>query len=159
MTHHAFWTFSLDRYHRPGVPDLCLELQDSFGADVNLVLFALWMGHDGYVLDHRGAKAAINAVSQWHLSVVKPMRRARRWLKGRDIADTDARDTLRAAIQKWEIEAERMEQQMLFDLVSGPDVLRMQAQDRGTSLMAENAMQVCIGAPRATIDRLALLCL
>ena len=37
-----FWRFSLDFYRRPGVPEVCLQLQDAHGVDVNLLLFALW---------------------------------------------------------------------------------------------------------------------
>jgi uncharacterized protein (TIGR02444 family) len=40
----AFWRFSLAFYERPGVADALIALQDREGFDVNLVLFALWLG-------------------------------------------------------------------------------------------------------------------
>ena len=43
----AFWRFSLELYARDGVPAACLALQDREGADVNLVLLALWLGESG----------------------------------------------------------------------------------------------------------------
>jgi len=43
----AFWRFSLDAYGRPGVAAACLDLQDRHGCDVNLILYALWLGRAG----------------------------------------------------------------------------------------------------------------
>jgi len=43
----AFWCFSLAFYERPGVPGALIALQDRDGFDVNLVLFALWLGISG----------------------------------------------------------------------------------------------------------------
>jgi uncharacterized protein (TIGR02444 family) len=43
----AFWCFSLAFYERPGVADALIALQDRDGFDVNLVLFALWLGISG----------------------------------------------------------------------------------------------------------------
>ena len=43
----AFWRFSLAFYERPGVPDALIALQDRDGFDVNLILFALWLGISG----------------------------------------------------------------------------------------------------------------
>ena len=38
----AFWTFSLEFYRRKGVERALLQLQETAGADVNLLLLALW---------------------------------------------------------------------------------------------------------------------
>ena len=43
----AFWRFSLVFYERPGVADALIALQDRGGFDVNLILFALWLGISG----------------------------------------------------------------------------------------------------------------
>ena len=39
----GFWGFSLRIYARQDVPQACLALQDEGGADVNLVLFLLYL--------------------------------------------------------------------------------------------------------------------
>ncbi|MFC6487031.1 TIGR02444 family protein [Nitratireductor sp. GCM10026969] len=162
MAPHPFWTFSLDRYGRDGVAPLCLELQERHWADVNLVLFALWLGRDGRGLDAEGAARAAEAVAEWHLHVVRPMRGVRRWLKNRAIEDRAARDRLRAAVQKYEIEAERMEQDMLFALAPMVAADLPDATDPATT-MARNAAHFCTprgdSAPEATLARLATLCL
>ena len=43
----ALWRFSLAFYARPGVSEALIGLQDRAGLDVNLVLFALWLGVSG----------------------------------------------------------------------------------------------------------------
>lgn len=163
MTPHPFWAFSLDRYGRDGVAPLCLELQERYGADVNLVLFALWLGRDGRGLDAEGAAHAAEAVADWHREVVRPMRGVRRWLKNRAIEDRTARDRLRAAVQKYEIEAERMEQDMLFALAPAVAVDLLEAADP-VAVMVRNAAHFCctsqgVTAPEARLARLAALCL
>src|SRR5947208_14107979 len=40
----AFWRFSLALYARPGVADALIATQDRTARDVNLILFALWLG-------------------------------------------------------------------------------------------------------------------
>ena len=57
----SFWSFSLTVYGRPGVEAACLELQDRFGADVNLALYCLWIGRSltPEALDKRLSKAAL----------------------------------------------------------------------------------------------------
>ncbi|HEX6103216.1 MAG TPA: TIGR02444 family protein, partial [Alphaproteobacteria bacterium] len=45
-----FWSFSVALYGRPGVAPACLALQDRFGCDVNLLLFAIWAGRCGVML-------------------------------------------------------------------------------------------------------------
>lgn len=145
MSAADLWRFSLDRYGRDGVPPLCLRLQDEHRADINLVLFALWAGSQQLAI--RGQQAACEiaeAVADWHGQAVVPLRGVRRWLKNRDFPDPQARDALRAAIQKSEIEAERLEQvllQALFD--AQRDRLFMASTDAIKAVMAENAMLLC----------------
>src|SRR6202007_2858796 len=43
----ALWRFSLGFYSRPGVSAALIALQDRAGRDVNLTLFALWLGASG----------------------------------------------------------------------------------------------------------------
>jgi uncharacterized protein (TIGR02444 family) len=114
----AFWDYSLAVYARPGVAEACLALQDRFGLDVNLLLFCCWTGARGQALGPEGLARALEAAGPWQEGVVKPLRRARRWLKGRDGADVQA---LRARIKADELEAERLEQALLAEtLPPGP---------------------------------------
>ena len=38
-----FWQFSEQHYARPGVADVCLQLQDDYGANVNLLLLLVML--------------------------------------------------------------------------------------------------------------------
>jgi uncharacterized protein (TIGR02444 family) len=108
----AFWFFSLSVYRQPGVPDACLVLQDGAGADVNLVLFLLWHAAEGRALGAADVAAIEAMVGEWRRSVVVPLREARRALKARD--DEPAVAALRRQVKQSELEAERLQQELLF---------------------------------------------
>jgi uncharacterized protein (TIGR02444 family) len=101
----SFWRFSLMVYSRPGVADLLIRLQDQGGHNVNLVLFALWLGIcAGDRLDADALARAKTAMAKIDRDVVMPLRQLRRALK--DDADPDSRD-LRRRVLSLEIAAER----------------------------------------------------
>jgi uncharacterized protein (TIGR02444 family) len=109
----AFWRFSLAFYQRPGVAAACLDLQDRFGRDVNLLLFACWVGISGRgrlsVADFASAEAQLEP---WRRSVVEPLRTVRRLVK----EESDSGE-LHAALQAVELKAERHSQNRLETLV------------------------------------------
>lgn len=114
----AFWTFSLAVYGGPGVPPACLRLQDEHGADVNVVLCALWLGTLGRALEPADALALGTAVAPWCEEVVQPLRRVRRWLK--EPAETfagAATEKLRERLKAVELESERLQQEALAAFV------------------------------------------
>jgi len=106
----AFWGFATALYARPGVADLCLDLQDEAGRDVNLVLLCLWAGEVlGLALDTGDLKNLAAAVKPWNAAAVHPLRALRRSLKGN--AEADA---VRVKIGAAELEAERLAQRHLL---------------------------------------------
>lgn len=106
-----FWNFSLQTYAKPKIAELCLELQEGFGADVNLVLFMLWAGARGRRLELQEIEQLAGFVENWREEVVIPLRRARRALKTPP-RDWPAQETesLRQRIKAGELEAERLQQ-------------------------------------------------
>lgn len=110
---NPFWLFSWDLYHRPGVADACLALQDVHGVDVNVVLFCCWAGRCGRVLTD-DELAAVNTSSEaWQSDIVRPLRDVRRRLKTQDLAPAEEAAALRETIKARELEAERIEQAIL----------------------------------------------
>lgn len=107
---NPFWDFSLAAYGRPGVAEACLALQDRLGLDVNLLLFALWAGRCGRRLTAVELATLREASGPWHREVVVPLRGVRRRLKG---AADPAHEALRRRIKRDELEAERLEQELL----------------------------------------------
>jgi len=115
MTAEAFWNFSLDRYGRDGVSKTCLELQDDIGADVNVLLLCLWCGQSGYTLSRDQLVQLMGGeAGRWHRDIVRPLRAARKAMKGRVIAgEAEAVEDFRTQIKKIEIESEKWEQRSL----------------------------------------------
>jgi uncharacterized protein (TIGR02444 family) len=121
-----FWRFSLGVYRRPGVPDACLALQDEGGADVNVVLFLLWLAMRGRATSPSDIDEILECVEPWRRRVVAPLREARRASKtpprGFDAAAVSA---FRNTVKRVELESERLQQDALFrwrplEALSGP---------------------------------------
>ncbi|MCC6780369.1 MAG: TIGR02444 family protein [Hyphomicrobiales bacterium] len=107
----TFWRFSLDFYAGPGVPDACLQLQEDCGADVNVVLYALFLARAGRLLDDADIMRIEALSSDWRDHVVRPLRRARRYTKTPPPEfDTAATAALRTDLKRIELEAERLQQ-------------------------------------------------
>ena len=78
----ALWRFSLALYARPGVAHALLALQNRAGRDVNLMLFALWVGATrARRLDPAEFAIAEAAIGPLNVEVVHQLRRLRRELK------------------------------------------------------------------------------
>jgi uncharacterized protein (TIGR02444 family) len=107
----TFWIFSLRFYQLPGVAESCIELQDRHGADVNLVLFALWAADSGHQLDAEAIAVADRATRQWRETVTQPLRAARRALKTwPDGFNESEVSVLRRQVMAAELESERLQQ-------------------------------------------------
>jgi uncharacterized protein (TIGR02444 family) len=115
ITPSAFWTFSLSVYSKPGVPTACLTLQDAGGADVNLVLFALYLGRAGRKITGEDVRKIAQTTEPWRAGIVVSLREARRALKEPPgpFAGPLA-DALRKTVKSAELEAERIQQETLF---------------------------------------------
>jgi uncharacterized protein (TIGR02444 family) len=113
----SFWDFSLAVYSADAVQDECLNLQDQFSLDVNLILLCAFLGAiHGVALTADDIAAAHQAVEHWQEKIVRPLRAARRTLKIAELTaaeDAAAATQLRTQIKVAELEAERIEQMML----------------------------------------------
>lgn len=111
---NPFWTFSVAVYGVPGVADECLVLQDRHGVNVNVLLFSAWTGaQKGLLLSAADFQVLTNAVRDWQVSVVKPLRAVRRALKPH-ATDDAAVAALRADVMRDELKAEQIEQGLLY---------------------------------------------
>ncbi|MDB5651300.1 MAG: hypothetical protein JWL62_2820 [Hyphomicrobiales bacterium] len=110
-----FWTFSLAVYGRKGVPPACLTLQDSSGVDVNVLLFSLFLGSQGRALSAADVGDVVEMIEPWRRDVVVSLRAARRALKEPPAPfEGPAVEALRKSAKAAELEAERIQQEMLF---------------------------------------------
>lgn len=97
----SFWDFSLAIYGAPGVEAACLELQERFGADVNLALYCLWIGR---MLTPEAFAQVLETAAPLR-QFIEPLRQMRRSMP----SDNPAR----AALKQAELKAEKLEQDAL----------------------------------------------
>jgi uncharacterized protein (TIGR02444 family) len=113
---NPFWDFSIALYRRPGVADACIQLQERLGIDVNLMLYFAWVGVERggrLVPDEIGA--AVDLATRWHDPLVRPLRGLRTMLRGNPLgAPAVLAERLRNQIKSAELNAERIEQEILY---------------------------------------------
>ena len=131
MTHRAesaFWRFSLRFYGRPQIAPACHALQDNGGADVNVLLFLLFLANRKRQVSADEVARLDAAVAQWREAVVKPLRDLRRGLKqGVEFIPGAIAETFRAQIKRLELESEQIEQHRLEEI---GEVMGTAAEDR-----------------------------
>jgi len=122
---HAFHRFSLALYGAEGVEAVCLDLQDRFGLDINLVLLCCWVGRHGVRLSDESLRQAEQSVVPWRETAIDPLRRLRRRLKepvGPILPDHAS--GLRELVKQAELMAEFVQQDylvMLLEHLPGQD--------------------------------------
>ena len=118
------WDYSTQTYRLPGVEKACLKLQDSVGADVNVILYCCWLGDKRQLLKDQDLITLARSPSPWQNAILKPLRNARRMMKQHIIAmPAELLDQTISNMTEMEINAERMEQQSLekaIDLTQRP---------------------------------------
>jgi uncharacterized protein (TIGR02444 family) len=117
-----FWRFSLHFYGRAGVSDACIALQDTYGADINLLLFLFWLAAAGRQLSAPDVKQLDATVRDWRNLTIIPIRDARRKLKGATTFVAPAKqEAFRTKVKALELDAERLQQEALYEFAdSGP---------------------------------------
>jgi len=113
---NLFWEFSLKIYHKPQVEDGLLLMQDRHGLDVNLVLLCCWLGGQGIRLKEKPIKLLLAETVVWRQQIIEPLRHMRRMMK-RDMAICGSlpTETVRQHVKTAELEAEKFQQDMLYD--------------------------------------------
>ncbi len=112
-----FWTFSLELYDAEGVAAACLELQDAYQLDVNLILFCFWHGSAYGKIDQELLQNVIELSIEWRAHVVQPLRATRAWMK-LNPSPSEQFDSLRERIKADELMAEKYQQEKIASLAS-----------------------------------------
>jgi len=114
-----FWRFSLGFYRQTGVSQACIDLQDQAGVDVNILLFLLWNATLKRTLSKDTVEEVEAKTGPWRDATVVPIRALRRALRTPPPAvATGAAEAFRTRIKGVELEAERLQQQTMFELAS-----------------------------------------
>jgi len=106
---NPLWDYALKAYAAAGVAPACLLLQDEFGIDVTLLLYAAWLGHSDQQLSVQHLGALDAAVTDWRVRVVHPLRSVRRQLRG----NAGASDFY-AGVKALELRAEQQQLGMMY---------------------------------------------
>jgi len=104
----TLWNWALTAYAADGVAEACLDLQDSAGQNIPLLLWAAWCAAEGRVPDEDALEAAGDTARAWQETAIAPLRAVRRALKPRapDLDDAD-REAVRTQVKAVELDAER----------------------------------------------------
>jgi uncharacterized protein (TIGR02444 family) len=142
----SIWDWALQAYARPGVPEACLRLQDSYGQNTSFLLWAVWSEMD----EPRVLAVAAEICRQWERAALSPLREVRRALKPpRPPVDDRAREGLREDVKAAELRAERV----LMETLAG---LSGEARGGAPALVALRAASA-VWNPAAPADALAAL--
>ena len=104
----SIWDFVLNYYGRKGVSEALIGLQDSFGIDVNMLLFLVWMAAQRRSLGADDVQRVSEASHAWQRNVVVPIRAVRRLLKeNAPLVAPDTAAAFRKKVQAVELEGEQ----------------------------------------------------
>ncbi len=104
------WNYSTQLWTLPGVEKVCLELQSSFEADANLLLYCCWSGEQQRRLTEENIQSLLSAANSWQ-TVIKPLRESRKLMQKDLIAmPPELVDQTLHNICEMELNAEHMEQ-------------------------------------------------
>jgi uncharacterized protein (TIGR02444 family) len=109
---NRLWQYACQVYSQAGVEAALLVLQDDHGADINLILQALWLASE----DKRWTQACIPTdYDQWMEKQVLPLRLMRRSLKIEWVENRGSQyEGFRQQVKKLELNAEQHALAMLF---------------------------------------------
>jgi uncharacterized protein (TIGR02444 family) len=101
----------------PGVAQACIELQDKANVDVNILFFLLWNATQGRAYKKADVAEVERLIGAWRDMAVVPVRNVRRALKAPPaVMSAEAAEAFRTRIKAVELEAERLQQEALYDL-------------------------------------------
>ena len=126
---NPLWDYSLVQYGKADVADTCLALQDGCGLDVNVLLYAAWLGSRGQRLQVEHLDALEREIVQWRKQVVLPLRGLRQeWRSYAPAA------VLREQLKGLELRAEREQQDLMWAFYQASPALPANGGDVGENL-------------------------
>ncbi len=105
-----FWTYSSQIWTLPEVENICLELQSSCDANVNMLLYCCWIGDKKLNLNDDDLQLLLDTIQPWQ-SIIKPLRDSRRMMQQHLIAmPANMVDQTVTNMSEMEVNAEHMTQ-------------------------------------------------
>jgi uncharacterized protein (TIGR02444 family) len=142
-----FWQFSVKFYAVPGVAPACIELQDHAKVDVNVLFFLLWNATQKRALDNAEVAELDRLIGAWRNAAVIPLRDVRRALRSPPpVMAREVAEGFRTRIKQVELEAERLQQEALYDLAQSSRFGKPAASAAEAARVNVNAYQALLGA-------------
>ena len=118
----ALWTYSTNIWTLPDVEDLCIRLQTEYDADVNLLIYCLWLGEAKRRLNEDDLQVMLDTVKPWQ-TMIKPLRDSRRMMQQQMIAmPGELVEQSIANMKEMEINAEHMAQLALEKALNSDNI-------------------------------------
>ena len=112
---NPFWQFSLSQWKNSQLQQHLLDLQDHGNYRINLLLLCMWLSFEGKDI-RAHYQALIIKSSLWHEHIVSPVRSARKALTEQFPSKSNS---LKTQLQACELQAEQIEQALLYEESSG----------------------------------------
>lgn len=145
------WDFMLEVYGRNGVAAASLELQNSFGVDVPLLLSVLYGAGCGRRIDADVVASLDARCGHWRTQVVHPLRALRTRLKTHSwMVENNTVPAFREEIKRLELHAEKIQTQALGEALA--EMPATKAADRNAARLhaaALCAVEYFAGSPLA----------
>lgn len=160
---NPLWDFVTWAYKLPGVEKACLALQNRLQADVNIVLFCVWLSHRGAGTSNLATYlgTALKISRDWQKNLVEPIRSSRQHLKS--LLETSpfgenerkAAEALYSSVQQCELDTEHLQTLALYALVTTGDDRGMSRSPAEQKDDALNNLTVYFAATGIKLDPLA----
>ena len=156
---NPFWDFSLKFYRQNNVASSCIALQDSVGADVNILLYCCWVASEGAgVIKPAEFVEIIGAIEPWQSYVVRALRQIRHDMKKHKMLNLgEGSEGLRQSIKYCELEGEKLEQMILYQSGQGlfvADPVQLQEKIGNARINLKNYIEIISGSILGITDTL-----
>ena len=104
------WNYTTQIWTLPEVETICLDLQNSYEANINILLYCCWVGDKNLNLNDDDLQALLDTVQPWQ-TIIKPLRDSRKMMQQHLIAmPANMVDQTIANMSEMELYAEHMTQ-------------------------------------------------
>ncbi|MEE8058544.1 MAG: TIGR02444 family protein [Pseudomonadales bacterium] len=123
MQNNPLWTYTLEVYGKVGVELILLQLQDDFGADINMLLCCYWMAAASREMTNEDLAGLIKASAKWRAQCIMPLRAVRRFLKSQQGVES-----IRERVKTLEVDTEQWQQAQMYRQLSSGNMRSSQQQ-------------------------------
>jgi len=123
-----FWQFACTLYAKPGQQHTLLTRQNQQGKNVNLCLLLYYLDSLNLSINTAQLSHLQKVISEFDTEVLKPLRRARGYLKANQAEIADYAN-IRQELLSAELKLEKQQQKMLINAVNGFELVACTAPD------------------------------